>query len=97
MFQEKSNSKSASGEKNTDKGFTHRLDLDFSWEIDIFGYVRRSIEAADAQLDAARSKHYRDVMVILYAEIARELYCTKNSQQERFSLPLRMLNRKEKL
>ena len=60
----KSNSKSATGEKNTDN-YTS-IGLDLSWEIDIFGYVRRSIEAADAQLDAT-IENYRDVMVILYA------------------------------
>ena len=73
----KSNSKSATGEKNTDN-YTS-IGLDLSWEIDIFGYVRRSIEAADAQLDAT-IENYRDVMVILYAEIARNYIALRTSQ-----------------
>ena len=48
----KSSSKSAAGDKNTDN-YTS-IGLDLSWEIDLFGYVRRSIEAADAQYQATR-------------------------------------------
>jgi len=46
---EKSKSKSVSGDR--DSGLYSSIGLDISWEIDIFGYVRRSIEAADAQLE----------------------------------------------
>ena len=40
-----------------------------SWEIDVFGRVRRSIESADASLDAS-VESYRDVLVTLLAEVA---------------------------
>ncbi len=42
--------------------------LDLSWEIDLFGRVRRTVEAADAQLQAS-VEDYRDVLVTLYAEV----------------------------
>ena len=74
----KSSSKSAAGDKNTDN-YTS-IGLDLSWEIDLFGYVRRSIEAADAQYQAT-VESYRDVMVILYAEIAKNYIALRTSQK----------------
>jgi len=44
--------------------------LDASWELDIWGRVRRSVEAADATLEAAEDNR-RDVLVIVLAEVAR--------------------------
>jgi multidrug efflux system outer membrane protein len=44
--------------------------FDASWELDLFGGVRRSIEAADADL-AASVEDLRDVLVTLLAEVAR--------------------------
>jgi NodT family efflux transporter outer membrane factor (OMF) lipoprotein len=43
--------------------------LDASWEIDLFGGVRRSMEAADADLQAA-GEDLRDTLVSLLAEVA---------------------------
>lgn len=43
--------------------------LDASWEIDLFGGVRRSIEAADADLQAA-GEDLHDTLVSLLAEVA---------------------------
>jgi NodT family efflux transporter outer membrane factor (OMF) lipoprotein len=43
--------------------------LDASWEIDLFGSVRRSVEAADADL-AAAGEELRDTLVTLLAEVA---------------------------
>lgn len=43
--------------------------FDASWEIDIFGGIRRSVEAAGADLDAAR-EDLRDVLVSLLGEVA---------------------------
>lgn len=45
--------------------------FDSSWEIDLFGGVRRSVEAAQAQVQAAR-ENLRDVRVSLLAEVARD-------------------------
>jgi outer membrane protein, multidrug efflux system len=44
--------------------------FDASWEIDLFGGVRRSIEAADADV-AASVEDLRDVLVTLLSEVAR--------------------------
>jgi len=42
--------------------------FDAGWEIDLFGGVRRSVEAADASLEASR-EGLRDVLVSLVAEV----------------------------
>jgi multidrug efflux system outer membrane protein len=43
--------------------------FDAGWEIDIFGGVRRSIEAAEADIEASQ-EDLRDVLVSLLAEVA---------------------------
>ncbi|GAX61920.1 outer membrane protein [Candidatus Scalindua japonica] len=40
-----------------------------SWEIDFWGRIDRSIESADASLDASM-EDYRDVLVMLYADVS---------------------------
>jgi NodT family efflux transporter outer membrane factor (OMF) lipoprotein len=60
------------------------LGLDASWEIDIFGGVRRSIEASDAEL-AATVESYRDVLVSLLAEVAMN-YVELRSYQARLQV-----------
>jgi NodT family efflux transporter outer membrane factor (OMF) lipoprotein len=44
--------------------------FDASWEIDIFGRVRRSIEVADAEINISESE-FDGVMVILLSEVVR--------------------------
>lgn len=46
-----------------------RAGLDAAWEIDIFGGVRRSVEAANADIQSAR-EDIRDVLVTLTSEVA---------------------------
>jgi len=60
-------SKDMSGDFTGTNSF--RLGLDASWEVDLFGGVKRSIEAADANLEATEES-YRDVLVSLLAEVA---------------------------
>jgi len=43
--------------------------LDAGWELDLFGGTRRSVEAAEARLDASR-EDLRDILVSLVAEVA---------------------------
>lgn len=43
--------------------------LDAAWEIDVFGRIRREVEAESARFEAS-IETYRDVMVSLYAEVA---------------------------
>ncbi len=64
-------SRSRSSEE-TGSGRTRALyaaGFDAGWELDIFGGVRRSIEAAEANLEASQ-EGLRDVLVSLVAEVA---------------------------
>jgi NodT family efflux transporter outer membrane factor (OMF) lipoprotein len=47
----------------------YSLGVDASWEIDLWGRIRRNIESADASI-GAQIEDYRDVLVVLYAEVA---------------------------
>jgi NodT family efflux transporter outer membrane factor (OMF) lipoprotein len=47
----------------------YQLGLDASWELDVWGRIRRSVESADASLQA-QVEDYRDVLVSLYADVA---------------------------
>jgi len=58
--------------------------FDAAWELDIFGGVRRSIEAADADLRASVEAR-RDVLVTLTAEVARN-YIDLRAFQQRIAI-----------
>ncbi|HTE05783.1 MAG TPA: TolC family protein, partial [Planctomycetota bacterium] len=58
--------------------------FDALWELDIFGGVRRNVEAADADLAAAQETR-RDVLVTLLAEVSRE-YLDLRSAQRRVAI-----------
>jgi NodT family efflux transporter outer membrane factor (OMF) lipoprotein len=51
-----------------------------TWEVDLFGRIRRSVESADAEL-AASVEDYRDVRVALYAEVATNYIDVRTLQQ----------------
>ncbi len=55
-----------------------------SWEIDVFGRIRRQVEAADATTQAS-VEAYRDVLVSLYAETALA-YVNVRASQERLRI-----------
>lgn len=55
-----------------------------TWELDVLGGVRRSIESADASLQATEES-YRDFMVLLIAEVARN-YLDVRTLEERILL-----------
>lgn len=46
------------------------IGLDAAWEIDVFGRVRRSLEASDADM-AAMVEDHRDVLALVAADVAR--------------------------
>jgi NodT family efflux transporter outer membrane factor (OMF) lipoprotein len=46
------------------------LGADSFWEVDFWGRVRRLVESADANLEAS-VEAYRDVLVVLYADVAQ--------------------------
>jgi outer membrane protein, multidrug efflux system len=54
--------------------------FDASWELDIFGGIRRSIEAADDDL-AASEESRRDVLVTLLSEVALNYVQLRGSQR----------------
>jgi multidrug efflux system outer membrane protein len=57
----------------------YQLGFDASWEIDVFGRVRRSVEAADAQSqEAVESKN--DLLVSLEAEVAQAYFQLRAGQ-----------------
>jgi len=58
----------------------YRDGLDASWEIDIFGGVRRGVEAAEADIRAAVEDR-RDVLVTLLAEVALDYIDLRIFQQ----------------
>ena len=55
--------------------------FDASWEVDLFGGVRRSVEAAGADEQAAIESR-RDTMISLLAEIARNYVDLRGTQRE---------------
>ena len=57
------------GGVNLDQNF-YQSGFDANWEIDVFGRVRRSVEAADATVEATVEDR-RDVLVTLLGEVAR--------------------------
>jgi multidrug efflux system outer membrane protein len=58
----------------------YQAGFDASWEIDVFGGKRRSIEAATAAVAAAKEGE-RDLMVTLLAEVARDYLDLRGTQQ----------------
>jgi len=59
---------------------TYTLGFDATWEIDLFGHVRRSIEAARADL-GAQQENLRDAKVAIAAEIARDYFELRGAQR----------------
>ena len=49
---------------------SHSAGFDSAWEIDLFGGIKRSVESSQAALEASVD-NYHDVMIRLYAEVAR--------------------------
>jgi NodT family efflux transporter outer membrane factor (OMF) lipoprotein len=58
--------------------------LSMAWELDLWGRIRRSVESADASLQA-QVEDYRDLMVLLYAEVAKT-YIEVRTLQNRIAI-----------
>jgi NodT family efflux transporter outer membrane factor (OMF) lipoprotein len=67
-----------------DAGNLFELGVGASWEIDVFGRIRRTVESADAALEAD-VEAYRDVLVSLLAEVA-SAYVDLRTTQDRLRL-----------
>ena len=75
---------SSGGTRTVVKPHAHDLwqdGLDATWELDLFGGVRRSIEAADYTLQASIWDR-RDVLVTLLGEVATDYLMLRGFQQE---------------
>ena len=83
-----SSSSSGSGAPPSPSGSTdvtlYSLGFDATWEIDVFGGVRRSVEVAEAGSEAARWE-MRDGEVMLTAEIATD-YISLRAAQARLTI-----------
>ena len=69
---------------STTVGTMHNLfqaGLDAAWELDVFGRVRRNIEAADADVQVT-IEDYRGTLVALAAEVALNYINLRDFQQE---------------
>lgn len=71
---------SSSGTESVGPQDLFQAGFDAGWEIDIFGGVRRAVEAADAGI-AAEEENRRDVLVTLLAEVARNYLELRGSQR----------------
>jgi len=58
----------------------YRLGFDATWEIDLFGHVRRSVEAAQADLEAEQAA-LRTAQVMVAAEVARNYFELRGAQR----------------
>src|SRR5688572_22208678 len=59
----------------------YQAGFDASWELDVFGGIRRGMEAADAEVEASVEAR-RDVLVTLTAEVARNYIEVRGLQAE---------------
>ncbi|MEI7035169.1 efflux transporter outer membrane subunit [Fulvimonas yonginensis] len=57
----------------------YQAGFDASWELDLFGGVRRQVEAARADSDAAAAS-LQDAQVTLFAEVARNYFDLRGTQ-----------------
>lgn len=55
--------------------------FDASWELDVWGRVRRSLESADAQLEAS-GEDRRDTLLSTMAEVARDYLQLRGTQEQ---------------
>ena len=67
-----------------DAGNLHDYSIGAGWELDLWGRIRRSIESADAAVEAS-VEDYRDVLVSVLAEVALG-YFDVRTLQERIQL-----------
>ena len=65
VFKSKGSEETGAGTERT----SYSAGFDAGWEVDIFGGIRRSVEAADADLEAEKAS-LQDVLVTLTAEVA---------------------------
>jgi outer membrane protein, multidrug efflux system len=70
--------------------FAYEVGVDAAWELDVFGGVRRAIEVADADVQAAIEIR-NDVLVMLLADLARS-YVELRGLQQRLDIAQRSIS-----
>lgn len=76
------------GNGDFDESFDdYSVGFDASWEIDVFGRIRRAVEAADAEIQVA-AEDRRDVLITVTSEVARN-YIEMRSEQERLAIAIK--------
>ena len=79
-------------QRYNEEGYT--LGFDASWELDLFGHVRRSVEAARDDLGVEREQ-LNDVAITVAAEVARNYFSLRSTQQQIDVANRNLLNQKE--
>jgi NodT family efflux transporter outer membrane factor (OMF) lipoprotein len=74
-----SSSSSSGSSSNIDPLQIYQYGFDASWTLDIWGKVRRSVEAGNAQLEASEIDR-RGVLTQIIAEVARDYVQLRNAQ-----------------
>jgi len=69
--------------------------FDMAWEVDIWGRIRRAVEAADANVNA-QIENYDDVLVILQAEVAAA-YIQMRTLEQRLELARKNVELQEEI
>lgn len=69
-----------SGSSNGRAQDLFRLGFDASWEVDVFGGIRRTVEAADATVEAFIEDR-RDLLVTLFGEVGRNYIDLRGAQR----------------
>ena len=75
-----SESRANSGEQIENTFDDWQFGFDASWELDIWGRLRRGVEAEDAQVLASIAT-YDDVLVTLVSEVARNYVLLRNAEE----------------
>ena len=70
--------------------------FDAGWELDVFGGVRRDVEAAVAQVQASEETQ-RDVLVTLVADVARNYAQLRGTQRQREILEATLRSQRDTL
>jgi NodT family efflux transporter outer membrane factor (OMF) lipoprotein len=72
----------------------YRAGLSMAWELDLWGRIRRSVESADASLQA-QVEDYRDIMVVLYSSVAANYIQVRTLQKRIVMAENNLKNQKE--
>lgn len=62
-------------------GEFYQTGMSVGWELDLWGRIRRNVESANASLQAAEET-YRDLLVILYADVADSYISVRTLQRQ---------------